>query len=441
MGLDVNQKAIAKGIFLRLTEFGEGSQDTRRRALLDELIPSGEDANSVESVLQLLETARLVTASHAGLETASDRGETDEEAVMSPAETIYVDVSHEALIREWGTLREWLSGNRDGLRVHRHLTESAQEWARLARDPRELYGGVRLDQALEWSEEHAGELNDLEDKFLQASKADRQRKLDEEARIEEERKEAQRRAVVAAQALAAEEAQRAKTEAELREAEAKRASQAQELAEEQRLRADDQQEAAQGMAKRARIAIVVGVVAILLAVLAGWFGVESGRNADIAAAREAEAAQEKDNAIAAQETAEANERRAIAETLVVQAQNRIQKLGHVDDVATILARDAVEVTNVGENPYTTASALQLFREIKKERAPVLQLPRHRHSGRVWSVAWSPDGAQGAPRLATASSDGTAKVWTSPHKMIEVLDSLIVRNASVLLASDGAYGFE
>src|SRR5207253_10118162 len=34
------QRAIARRIFLRLTELGEGTQDTRRRARLTELVPS-----------------------------------------------------------------------------------------------------------------------------------------------------------------------------------------------------------------------------------------------------------------------------------------------------------------------------------------------------------------------------------------------------------------
>ena len=35
------------------------------------------------------------------------------------------EVAHEALIREWPLLREWLAEDREGLLVHRHLTEAA----------------------------------------------------------------------------------------------------------------------------------------------------------------------------------------------------------------------------------------------------------------------------------------------------------------------------
>ncbi len=52
-------------------------------------------------------------------------------------------MAHEALIRAWPTLREWLDEDREGLRIHRHLTEAADEWLKLDEDPGELYRGVR----------------------------------------------------------------------------------------------------------------------------------------------------------------------------------------------------------------------------------------------------------------------------------------------------------
>jgi len=150
--LDEHQQAIARNIFLRLTELGEGSGDvgaslyTRRRVSLDELFPCPEDANDVEAVLNTLADARLIA--------------TERETVQ---------VAHEALIREWPTLREWLEEDREGLRMHRHLTEAAQEWQRLDRDPGELYRGARLVQASEWALAYSKALNPLEREFLAAS--------------------------------------------------------------------------------------------------------------------------------------------------------------------------------------------------------------------------------------------------------------------------------
>ncbi|HQY94350.1 hypothetical protein, partial [Caldilinea sp.] len=58
------------------------------------------------------------------------------------------EVAHEALIREWPTLRNWIVENRESLRLHRHLTEAAQEWGALSRDPGGAYRGARLPRRL-----------------------------------------------------------------------------------------------------------------------------------------------------------------------------------------------------------------------------------------------------------------------------------------------------
>jgi hypothetical protein len=86
-----------------------------------------------------------------------------------------VEVAHEALIAQWGTLREWLEEDREGHRVHRHLTRAAQEWESLDRDPGELYRGARLAQAEEWASAGMDVLNSLERRFIGASLDQRDR--------------------------------------------------------------------------------------------------------------------------------------------------------------------------------------------------------------------------------------------------------------------------
>ena len=143
--LDPAQQEIAKDVFLRLTALGEGTSDTRRRASRAELL-DGRDAEVVEVVLGRLAEARLVIL--------------DEDSVQ---------VAHEALIREWPMLQGWLAEDREGLRIHRRLTEAAGEWEALGRDPDALYRGVRLAGAREWAEGRKARLNALEDAFLGAS--------------------------------------------------------------------------------------------------------------------------------------------------------------------------------------------------------------------------------------------------------------------------------
>jgi len=148
------EQTIARGIFLRLTELGEGVQDTRRRAKLDEL-SRVTDHEAMTKVLKTLTDARLVT-------TEQDSAE----------------VAHEALIREWGTLRKWLDEDRESLRLHRHLTESAAEWQRRGREAGELYRGARLKGVQEWMKGHSEQLSSLEGDFLKASQnANKQERL------------------------------------------------------------------------------------------------------------------------------------------------------------------------------------------------------------------------------------------------------------------------
>jgi hypothetical protein len=176
--LTPDQQTIARSIFLRLTELGEGTQDTRRRALISELLPTSDAAEATQIVLNLLSAARLIS--------------TDEDSV---------EVTHEALIREWPTLRRWLDDNRDDLRLHRHLTESAQAWQQLNRDSGELYRGARLEQAQEWASQHDDELNDLEREFLAVSLATQQQIIEEtQARQQRELTQAQKLASAQTQA-------------------------------------------------------------------------------------------------------------------------------------------------------------------------------------------------------------------------------------------------
>ncbi len=143
--LDPVEQGIAKDVFLRLTALGEGTEDTRRRARRAELL-DGQDPEDVDTVLARLAEARLVILDEDGAQ-----------------------VAHEALIREWPRLQGWLNEDREGLRIHRRLTDAASEWEALGRDPGALYRGVRLAGAREWAEGRGARLNELERAFLAAS--------------------------------------------------------------------------------------------------------------------------------------------------------------------------------------------------------------------------------------------------------------------------------
>jgi WD40 repeat protein/transcriptional regulator with XRE-family HTH domain len=217
--LTKEQQSIARRIFLRLTEFSDetSTTDTRRRAKFKELILKPEETAITRMVLKALADARLII-------TSEDSAE----------------VAHEALIREWPTLRAWLEENREDLRLHRQLTEAAQEWLEMERSSDVLYRGARLAQAQEWALTHEDELNMLEREFLEASLESAERKAAE--------KEAQRQ----------------------RELEAAR-----KLAESEKQRAEEQLRSAGQLRKRAFYLTGAFVVALIMAFTALFFGTQA----------------------------------------------------------------------------------------------------------------------------------------------------------------------
>src|SRR2546429_643936 len=93
-----------------------------------------------------------------------------------------VEVAQEALIRHWPTLREWLGEDREGRLLHRRLTEAAQEWEALGRDPGALLRGARLATTGDWATKHDSELNEFEREFLTASRQASEREAERQRR-------------------------------------------------------------------------------------------------------------------------------------------------------------------------------------------------------------------------------------------------------------------
>jgi WD40 repeat protein/transcriptional regulator with XRE-family HTH domain len=328
------QREIARRIFLRLTELGEDETmpDTRRRVALSELISNPEDAAAVREVLTQLADARLITTE---LET--------------------VEVAHEALIREWPTLREWLAEDREGLRLHRRLTEAALEWERSGRNESEMYRGARLAQALEWTEANAGTLNRLEHEFLEVSKASAEREAAE--------REAQRQ----------------------RELDAAR-----KLAETEKARAEEQMQSANRLRSRNRLIAGAGAVVLLLAILAALFGLQSNQNSTRAESNFGIAQANAATAEAESQRAESEKQLAISRELAIAAVSNLE----IDPERSILlALHALSVAHTSEAESALHGAVQASRV------------QFAFPGQFYSVYYSPDGS----RLAMGSLDGTVTV--------------------------------
>jgi WD40 repeat protein len=143
--LPQEQRALTRGVFIRLTELGEGIEDARRRVAIAELAPEGTPPATVRALLDQLADARLVTLSNGTAE-----------------------VAHEVLIREWPTLRGWLEEDRAGIRLHRQ-DHASRQWDAGGREDSDLYRGTRLGAAVDWVGTHQAALNATERAFLDAS--------------------------------------------------------------------------------------------------------------------------------------------------------------------------------------------------------------------------------------------------------------------------------
>jgi WD40 repeat protein len=181
-------QALARQLFLRLVTLGEGIEDTRRRALRAELeaLTAGTE---IQTVLDTFGRHRLL---------AFDRDPVTRGAT--------VEVAHEALLRKWPRLRDWLSASRADVRLQRQLAAAAAEWQGANREAGYLLAGSRLAQFEGWAASTDLALTQAEREYLEASVAERQAQAAAEA-------ERQRRELKTAKKLAETEKRRAEEQA------------------------------------------------------------------------------------------------------------------------------------------------------------------------------------------------------------------------------------
>ncbi len=149
-------RRFARALLLRLIDPGATEQDTaRRRARLAELeLPDSHETLIMRETAGALIAARLlITNEQAGVTT--------------------IEVSHEALIREWGRVGRWLREAREDIRFQQAISEDAAEWSYRRQPADHLYRGTVLDDAIAWAARNAPSA--MEHAFLQAALAERQR--------------------------------------------------------------------------------------------------------------------------------------------------------------------------------------------------------------------------------------------------------------------------
>jgi hypothetical protein len=143
-------RRLARTLFVRLIDPGATEQDTtRRRAALSEFTLT--DPNQTLLLRETIDTfiaARLLTTKEV-------------------AGTTTIEVSHEAVIREWKRLAEWMRDARQDIPLQQAISKDVVEWERRSKPKDRLYRGSQLKEARAWARRNAPSKN--EDAFLRAS--------------------------------------------------------------------------------------------------------------------------------------------------------------------------------------------------------------------------------------------------------------------------------
>jgi energy-coupling factor transporter ATP-binding protein EcfA2 len=154
--LSDEHRRLAHALFLRLIEPGATEQDTtRRRAALTEFVlDDAKQTHVMSETIDAFVAARLLmTNDMAGVKT--------------------IEVSHEAVIREWPRLAAWIREAREDIPLQQAVSDDAEEWVRRGRPKDRLYRGTQLKEAQAWATRYI--VSESELAFLRASESQQQR--------------------------------------------------------------------------------------------------------------------------------------------------------------------------------------------------------------------------------------------------------------------------
>jgi hypothetical protein len=149
-------RRLTRVLFVRLIDPGATEQDTtRRRATLSEFtLVDAAQTRLLRETIDAFIAARLLTTNEI-------------------AGTTTIEVSHEALIREWPRLAVWLREAREDILLQKTISKDAAEWEQRNKPGDRLYRGTQLKEAQAWARRNTPSSNELA--FLHAGVARRVR--------------------------------------------------------------------------------------------------------------------------------------------------------------------------------------------------------------------------------------------------------------------------
>lgn len=221
--LGIPERERVKRIMVQMVHPGAGTEDTRR-------IATREDLAELDWPLVLtLANARLVI---------TDQGEHGQQTV---------EIIHEALIQHWGRLQEWMASDRTFRMWQEGLRKDIHQWRASNQDKDALLRGIPLAEAEGWLAKRLNDLSQGEQSYIQES-----------IQLREQEKEEQE-------------------EQRIREL-----LTARRLAETERQRAEEQLKAASKLRRFTYYITIALGLAILTAVVAVFFGLESEKQKETA---------------------------------------------------------------------------------------------------------------------------------------------------------------
>ena len=149
-------RRLARALFIRLIEPGATEQDTtRRRAAHTEFVLENPKQTAVmsETIDAFIAARLLITNDIGGVKT--------------------IEVSHEAVIREWPLLATWLREARADIPLQQAVSDDAEEWIRHGKPTDRLYRGTQLKEAKIWATNYM--VSERELAFLRSSEIQQQR--------------------------------------------------------------------------------------------------------------------------------------------------------------------------------------------------------------------------------------------------------------------------
>ncbi len=151
--LSAQEKLLARRVLTRLVHYGEeGAADTRQRQAQADLVTEPGEQDTLRGVVRKLTDARLVV---------TGEGET-------------IEIIHDALLREWGQLKQWVAEQREFYLWRQRLNVQLQTWKAQQEDEGALLRGALLAEAERWLQAKPEELNEVEEGYIARSLALRQ---------------------------------------------------------------------------------------------------------------------------------------------------------------------------------------------------------------------------------------------------------------------------